>query len=78
MNVAEANAWHKVIRGLKAGASEEEREAGVEAAVLLNTRAYATLHAGPSSDIVANVVEGAQVLLAFVAARPRTLDGELA
>lgn len=59
MNVTEASAWHKVIRSLKAGASDAERAAGLEAATLLNTRSYTTLHAGPSSDVVAGVVAGA-------------------
>lgn len=76
MNVTEANAWHKVIRSLKAGASDEEREAGIEAATLLNTRAYTTLHAGPSSDVVAHVLDGAHDAVAYVTAPTvRMLDG---
>lgn len=76
MNVTEANAWNKVIRSLKAGASDEEREAGIEAATLLSVRAYTTLHAGPSSDIVAHVLDVAHDAIAYVSTPTvRTLDG---
>ncbi len=70
MNIAEANALHKLLRSLETDASETAQEAGVAAAEYLAGRARTCLAAGPVPAQVGALVADVQRAVITAADHP--------